>query len=1307
MGRLFAPSKQTSSSRVNLPEWADRGFEAIGTRAQDLMNRPYQPFWGQRVAGMSDWTTAGAGAVQSAAGYQPGQVSAPMVSAPGAVQPRMVQAGQVAPGSVSAERVTPGSLAGRSLSAYQDPYQQQVIDAAMSDIDRSTRVAQAGRAAGGVQAAGFGGFGDRASVAAAEVERAGIDAKARTAAGLRSQGFQRAQDMAVADINRDFQSQGQNAEMGLRAGLANQQTGLAGQQFNVQAGMQAGMANQQAGLTADQFSAGQQMQAGLANQQAGQRAQEFNVQSGMQGAAMRANAGQTLAGLGEIDRGVRQAGLDFDYQQFREGRDDPFLKTQWAAGVLGGAAAPYSANVTQTTPGPSPFSQIAGAALTGASIYAMSEPGEKTDKRRVGTDPATGLGIWSYRYKGDPKRYPKVVGPMADEVEERYPHLVHRVANRRVVDMAGLEALRGGLGDAPGYADGGSVDGGWPSWLRPRQRSGAEPPLIQVPFPWARPTRPDLPPIIEGVAEPIPVTDAYNPMPPIPGMGGRGIGFRESEDVTGGIYVGEGLDGVPPAAPLALSMDGLREGAMAAAGPAPEAPIVLPPSVERSLARLRAAQGQPRAGAAGPVFPGETPPHAMPDAVPYGGAPAPTLVSATSGAARSAGGAGESADGGQNWLRRFADRLVDPDYAGPQAMMQAGLAMMASRNPNWAGAIGEGASVGMQVAERARERARPMAEQRRQTREFQDLLRGMGEGTAVSPPLAPRRPGEGSGPERAPRMTSVAVPGGVEPPAELRPAFDAASRETGIPVSVLVAMARQESNFNPAAVGRAGEVGVMQILPSTARAPTGMAGVDPEALRDPAANIMFGARYLRARAGEGADLSQPEVLARALRAYNGGGDPDYVRNVQRWMPPAAGGAGAPERAGGGSAPRAAPEQPQGEPRVQMGGRWFSRSDLLTLAAALPGNEQAQRFVQLGLPMLNAEVARRENAADRALARQENADLRRDLAAGRAERPTPTELSRLQAERDALPAGHPDRASYDAAIRRASGEAADTRVTPTQVVQLRRDANIAARQEAERLEFDTEQDRTGWITQRARDLVAEWGVPDGPAGSSGAPTIPLAGSARPDAVAADGQPRVAPRRPSPRLSDTARTRLGAVGEASAIMPALSEGFQDDYGGFGSAWVGNTANLIARNTPGESPRADWWARYYEQANVIRNQLFGSALTRTEAEAFERQSINPGMTGEMIRSRLREQANAARRAAYRLAQSYIEEGYNRRAVEAALGIRLPEEPPPAPGAGAVSGEGRGQPGRGTGRGTDGPPPPPARGGQQRPPLESFLEN
>jgi soluble lytic murein transglycosylase-like protein len=195
---------------------------------------------------------------------------------------------------------------------------------------------------------------------------------------------------------------------------------------------------------------------------------------------------------------------------------------------------------------------------------------------------------------------------------------------------------------------------------------------------------------------------------------------------------------------------------------------------------------------------------------------------------------------------------------------------------------------------------------------------------------APNAPAAPAAPQTAPaRMGGAAIPAvqredlpPAQAPADLAPLIAEASRETGIPEAVLTAKIRQESNFRPDAVGRAGEVGLAQIMPATARQPGfGMQGVDPATLRDPRENILFGARYLaaRGRAAGVTDWNDPAQVDRALAAYNGGGDPNYVQNVRRWMPqgaatPAAMPASAPAQPG---APAQAPGAPAGVTREAL------------------------------------------------------------------------------------------------------------------------------------------------------------------------------------------------------------------------------------------------------------------------------------------------------------------------------------------------------------------------------------------------------
>ncbi len=111
----------------------------------------------------------------------------------------------------------------------------------------------------------------------------------------------------------------------------------------------------------------------------------------------------------------------------------------------------------------------------------------------------------------------------------------------------------------------------------------------------------------------------------------------------------------------------------------------------------------------------------------------------------------------------------------------------------------------------------------------------------------------------APPARAAAAP---PPPSRVWPFIERASRQTGVDASLLAALIYVESAYDPAARSRAGAIGLMQLMPATAR----RYGIDrPEQLLEPATNVLVGARYL----GDLLALfdGRPEL---ALAAYNAG-----------------------------------------------------------------------------------------------------------------------------------------------------------------------------------------------------------------------------------------------------------------------------------------------------------------------------------------------------------------------------------------------------------------------------------------------------
>ena len=117
-------------------------------------------------------------------------------------------------------------------------------------------------------------------------------------------------------------------------------------------------------------------------------------------------------------------------------------------------------------------------------------------------------------------------------------------------------------------------------------------------------------------------------------------------------------------------------------------------------------------------------------------------------------------------------------------------------------------------------------------------------------------------------------------PRPFRTAFARASAQTGVPLSLLVATAYEESHMNPNAQSRAGASGLLQLMPATARE-LRLDGTDP------ATNVLAGARYLRElidRFGS-RDLALAAYNAGPSAVQHAGGAPTsgtlrYVKNIE-------------------------------------------------------------------------------------------------------------------------------------------------------------------------------------------------------------------------------------------------------------------------------------------------------------------------------------------------------------------------------------------------------------------------------------------
>lgn len=102
-----------------------------------------------------------------------------------------------------------------------------------------------------------------------------------------------------------------------------------------------------------------------------------------------------------------------------------------------------------------------------------------------------------------------------------------------------------------------------------------------------------------------------------------------------------------------------------------------------------------------------------------------------------------------------------------------------------------------------------------------------------------------------------------------------ASRDEGVDLALLFAVASAESGGRAEVRSGAGAVGLMQLIPSTASEMAESHGEGRPELTDPATSLRLGARYLRRQLDRFAE--SPCATELAIAAYNAGPE-----NVQAW-----------------------------------------------------------------------------------------------------------------------------------------------------------------------------------------------------------------------------------------------------------------------------------------------------------------------------------------------------------------------------------------------------------------------------------------
>lgn len=359
----------TSTNLSTADPRVSANYDYITGRAKGVADIPYQYYPGNLVAGVPGQMQSGFDIINQTQG-----VASPFIS-------RAAQYAQQGAAPISAG----------AIQSYMNPYQQNVIDATMANIDEMNGRQQQDVIGNAISKGAWGG--DRAGVAQAELARQQGLAAGQTLAGLQSQGYGQALTAAQQDAQRQSQAAYTMGALGQEA----QSTALTG-------------ANAQIG-------------AGQLQQQQGQNQINADYSQFQQARQYPFNTSQWLAAI---------------------------LGGQ--AGQLGGTStttAPAPGIAQQAIGAGAGIAGILGATgAFGSSGWLWSDERLKENIEPIGRA-FDGQMIYRYNFKGDPKTQ---IGFLAQEVERHAPGAVHEIDGIKGVDYhdATDEAA-----DRGGFATGG------------------------------------------------------------------------------------------------------------------------------------------------------------------------------------------------------------------------------------------------------------------------------------------------------------------------------------------------------------------------------------------------------------------------------------------------------------------------------------------------------------------------------------------------------------------------------------------------------------------------------------------------------------------------------------------------------------------------------------------------------------------------------------------------------------------------------------------------------------------------------------
>ena len=325
-------------------------------RSQQIAQQPFIPYTGPMVAGFSPdqlrQFQATIGLFESGMGYD--QTKAlqgmaqeqfkPTIQPVTGFEAPTIEATQ-APGAAQIGPVSTPQFRGllsQDIGAYQSPYQQQVIDLAMGDIQRQADIARGSAQDRAIRAGAFGG--SRSALLESESQRPYAEQMARTAAGLRQSGFEQAQAAAQADLARQQQlgmfGSEQQQQRALQQAQLGKQAGIFGAELGQQRRMQQAQLQQQRQLGGLDIAGRAALTQPQLEMQA--RAQRSGLLGGLAGQQLQGLG--LLGGIGQQQQALQQQAIGAQRGEFQRALQYP----QQQLGLLATGVSGVQPTITQT-----------------------------------------------------------------------------------------------------------------------------------------------------------------------------------------------------------------------------------------------------------------------------------------------------------------------------------------------------------------------------------------------------------------------------------------------------------------------------------------------------------------------------------------------------------------------------------------------------------------------------------------------------------------------------------------------------------------------------------------------------------------------------------------------------------------------------------------------------------------------------------------------------------------------------------------------------------------------------------------------